>query len=202
MDSLRLWARDGEAVRQALELGEIAHIATAREEFTDECLRCALERGRLQTWAEAFPDPRREPELGMEVIVPAPRAARFAGLYARRTAGSGLRSARVLGALGSSVEVSAPAPGVAWRGTSDDKLLSGDEVRKLWVQREQPAALSQAARLRPPPEPRGAVKGRERAWRRAVTQAVEAVAAEGRAPQGAAPFVDWYNPHVGVSLGQ
>jgi len=28
MDSLRLWARDGEAVRQAIELGEIAHMDT------------------------------------------------------------------------------------------------------------------------------------------------------------------------------
>ena len=32
MDSLKLWARNGEAVRQAIELGEIAHIATASAE--------------------------------------------------------------------------------------------------------------------------------------------------------------------------
>ena len=32
MDSMQLWARDGEAVRQAMELGEIAHIETASEE--------------------------------------------------------------------------------------------------------------------------------------------------------------------------
>jgi hypothetical protein len=29
---MKLWARDGEAVRQAIELGEIAHIETASEE--------------------------------------------------------------------------------------------------------------------------------------------------------------------------
>ena len=34
MDSIKLWARNGEAVRQAIELGEIAHIDTASEEFT------------------------------------------------------------------------------------------------------------------------------------------------------------------------
>jgi hypothetical protein len=45
MDSLRLWARDGEAVRQALELGEIAHIATASEELTEAFLLFAIERG-------------------------------------------------------------------------------------------------------------------------------------------------------------
>src|SRR2546427_11138955 len=38
MDSLKLWARNGEAVRQAIELGEIAHIETASEELIDEFL--------------------------------------------------------------------------------------------------------------------------------------------------------------------
>ena len=32
MDRMQLWARDGEAVCQAIELGEIAHIETASEE--------------------------------------------------------------------------------------------------------------------------------------------------------------------------
>ena len=49
MDSLRLWARDGEAVRQAIELGEIADIETPREELTDEFLLFAIESGLLQT---------------------------------------------------------------------------------------------------------------------------------------------------------
>jgi len=40
------------------------------------------------------------------------------------------RSARVLGALGYSVEVIDPAHGLSLRGTSDDKLFSGDVVRK------------------------------------------------------------------------
>ena len=43
MDSLSLWARDGEAVRQAVELGEIAHIETASEELTDAFLLFAIE---------------------------------------------------------------------------------------------------------------------------------------------------------------
>jgi len=32
MDSITLWARKDEAVRQAIELGEIAHLETASEE--------------------------------------------------------------------------------------------------------------------------------------------------------------------------
>src|SRR5215813_9319816 len=141
MDSIQLWARDGEAVRQAIELGEIAHIETASEELTDEFLLFAIESGLLQTWANAFPDPRREPEIGMEVILPAHLAARFAGLYSMRKAGYVLRSARVLGALGYSVEVIAPEHGLSVRGTSDDKLFSGDVVRKLLVQMEEQVDL-------------------------------------------------------------
>ncbi len=202
MDSLRLWARDGEAVRQAIELGEIAHLETASEELTDAFLLFAIESGLLQTWAEAFPDPRREPEIGMEVILPAHLAARFAGLYSLRKAGYVLRSARVLGALGYSVEVIEPTQGLSLRGTSDDKLFSGDVVRKLLVQMEQQADLSQAVRLLPPQEPRVAVKVRERASRRAVKQAVDEAEAEARAQLVAAQLVAWYNQHVGVSMVQ
>jgi hypothetical protein len=87
MDSIKLWARDGEAVRQAIESGEIAHLETASEELTDAFLLFAIESGLLKTWAEAFPDPHSAPEIGMEVILPAHLAARFAGLYSMRKAG-------------------------------------------------------------------------------------------------------------------
>jgi len=139
----------------------------------------------LQTWAEAFPDPRCEPEIGMEVILPAHMAARFAGLYSMRKAGYVLRSARVLGALGYSAEVIEPAQGLSWRGTS-----------------EQQADLSQTTCLLPPQEPSVAVKVRTRASRRAVKQAVDATDAEARAQLVAAQLVDWYNQHVGVSMVQ
>src|SRR3989442_12274083 len=126
MESMKLWARDGEAVRQAIELGAIAHIETASEELTDEFLLFAIESGLLKTWAEAFPDPRREPEIGLEVVLPAHLAGRFAGLYSLRKTGYVLRSARVVGALGYSVEVIEPDQGLSVRGTADDKLFSGD----------------------------------------------------------------------------
>src|SRR5947209_7788707 len=201
MDSLKLWARNGEAVRQAIELGEIAHIETASEELTDEFLLFAIESGLLKRWAGAFPDPRSAPEIPMEVILPAHIAARFAGLYSMRKAGYVLRSARVLGALGYSVEVVAPDRGVSVRGTSDDKLFSGDVVRKLLVQMEQQADLSQPAQ-RLPQEPSVAVKVRERASRRAVKQAINEAEAAARAYQVAEQLVGWYNQHVGVSMLQ
>src|SRR5947208_14328091 len=196
MDSIKLWARNGTAVRQAIELGEIAHLETASEELTDEFLLFAIESGLLKSWAGSFPEPRCEPEIALEVILPAHIAARFAGLYSMRKAGYVLRSARVLGALGYSVEVVAPDRGLSVRGTSDDQLLSGDVVRKLLVQMEQQADLSQPAQ-RLAQEPSVVVKVRERASRRAVKQAIDAAAAEARAYQVAEPLVGWDNQHGG-----
>src|SRR2546422_8749638 len=192
MDSLKLWARNGEAVRQAIELGEIAHIETASEELTDEFLLFAIDSGLLKRWAGAFPDPRSAPEIGMEVMLPAHLAARFAGLYSMRKAGYVLRSARVLGALGYSVEVVEPQRGLSVRGTSDDKLLSGDVVRKLLVQMEQQADLSQPVLL-PPPELRVAVKVRKRASRRAVQQAGDEGGGRGPGLSGGGQLVGWEN---------
>jgi hypothetical protein len=100
MDSMKLWARNGEAVRQAITLGEIAPIEMAREELTDAFLLCAIESGLWTTWAETCPAPRRAPERGMAGILPAPIAGRFAGLDSLRQAGYVRRSARVVGALG------------------------------------------------------------------------------------------------------
>jgi hypothetical protein len=45
MDTIKLWARNGDAVRQALELGELVHLETASEELTDEFLLFAIRSG-------------------------------------------------------------------------------------------------------------------------------------------------------------
>lgn len=95
----------------------------------------------------------------MEVILASHLAARFAGLYSMRKAGYVLRSATVLGALGYSVEVLAPAQGLSLRGTSDDKLISGDVLRKLLVKLEtyvDPNTPPSLAALRAEPAGQGA----------------------------------------------
>ena len=199
MESIKLWARNGEAVRQGIELGELVHMETASEELTDAFLLFAIESGLLETWAEAFPAPRREPAIGLEVILPAHLAGRFAGLYSLRKTGYVLRSARVLGALGSSGEVVEPDQGLSVRGTLDNTLFSGDVVRKLLVKMEQQVDLSQVA-PRPPQAPNAVVKVRKRASRRAVKQAVDEAEADLRALQGAKQLVEWYNQYVGGSM--
>ena len=52
METIKLWARHGDAVRQAIEVGELAHLGTAREESTDEFRLFALQSGLLSQWAE------------------------------------------------------------------------------------------------------------------------------------------------------
>jgi hypothetical protein len=74
-------------------------------------------------------------------------------------------------------------------------------VRKLLVQMEQQADLSQPAR-RPPQEPSVAVKVRERASRRAVKHAVDGAKADARAHKVAEQLVGWDNQQVGVSMLQ
>ena len=199
MDNIKLWARNGEAVRQAIELGDLVHLETANEELTDEFLLFAIESGLSKKWAATFPDPRVEPEIGMEVILPAHIAGRFAGLYSLRKTGYVLNSARVLGALGYSVEVLEADQGLSVRGTSDDQLFSGDVVRKLLVKMEKQVDLSQPV-AGPDPEPSVVVKVRQRASRRAVKQSVDEAEAEVRARQVADQLVSWYNQQVGISL--
>src|SRR4029453_1733073 len=201
MDTIKLWARNGDAVRQALELGELVHLDTASEELTDEFFLFAIQSGLLSKWAAVFPDPRQEPEINMEVILASHLAARFAGLYSMRKSGYVLRSAVVLGALGYSIEVLEPEQGLSLRGTSDDKLISGDVVRKLLVKLEHHADLSEPLGL-PPCEPSQPVKVRQRASRRAVKGAIDEAEAEARAQWVATKLVAWYNAAVGPSLLQ
>ena len=49
METIKLWARNGDAVRQAIELGDLVHLDTASEELTDEFLLFAIQSGVLST---------------------------------------------------------------------------------------------------------------------------------------------------------
>jgi hypothetical protein len=105
----------------------------------------------------------------------------------------------VLGELGYSVEVLEPSQGLSRRGTADDKLISGDVLRKLLVKLENHVDLTLPLRL-PSVEPHVAVKVRQRASRRAVKGAIDGAEAEARAQRAAAKLIAWYNDHVGPSL--
>jgi hypothetical protein len=200
MESIRLVARNGEAVRQALERGEVLHLDTASEEITDEFLLFAIQSGLLKQWAAGFPDPRNWSEIGCEVILAAEMAARFAGLYSQRKTGYVLRSARVLGALGYSLEVLEEGDGLSGRGTGEDQLYSEDVLRKLLSKAEKQIEVTkddQAAAV-----PGGAeVKVRKRASRRAVKEPeLDEAAAAARSAAVARGLLSWYNQTVGPGL--
>lgn len=108
MDTIELWARNGDVVREAIAFGDLVHLDTSTEELTDEFLLFAIESGLMNGWAQSFPDPRHGPEIGMSVILASQVAARFAKIYSLRKSGYVLRSAAVLGALGYSLKVLEP----------------------------------------------------------------------------------------------
>ncbi|MDQ3254838.1 MAG: transposase [Acidobacteriota bacterium] len=201
MESIKLLARNGEAVRHALELGEILHMETASEELTDEFLIFAIKSGLLKSWAEGFPDPRQWSEISIEVILAASIAARFARLYSLRKTGYVLRSARVLGELGYSVEVTQAGDGLSSRGTQDESLMSGDSIRKLLVKMEQRVEVDAPALTHVEAAPMTApVQFGARRSRRAVKQVVNEAEAEVRARVVAAQLVAWYNRSVGLPM--
>lgn len=199
MDTIELVARNGEAVRQAIELGEIVHMDTASEELTDEFLLFAINSGLLKTWAASFPDPRQEAEIGMEVILAASLSARFAGLYSFRKLGYVLQSARVLGALGYSVAVTAAGRGISRRGTSDEQVLSGDVLRKLLVQMEMQIEVDETALAHEAIETPVGRLGK-RGSRREAKGEVDAREAQVRGRGVAEQLLTWYRDDVGPSL--
>ena len=196
MEPIKLWGRNGEAVRRGIEAGKILHLDTASEEITDEFLLFAINSGLLRQWSDGFPDPRRWPQIKMEVLLAAHLAGRFAGIYSLRKTGFVLRSAWVLGALGYSVQVLEPERGVSARGTRDDKLMSGDVLRKLLVKLEQvvkPKAdesLPQAT----------TIKVRARLSRRAVKKVDDQEQIERRGRAVAERLIDWYNHCVSPAM--
>lgn len=182
-------------------MGELVHLETASDEWTDAWLLGAIPSGLLAKWAQTFPAPRREAAIGMEGMVAAHLAARFAGLSAMRHAGSVRRSASGLGAVGSRVEGLEPEQGGALRGPSDDQRISGDGRRTRLVTLDKQVNVDEPGRL-PPVEPRQLGKGRQRAARRAAQGAVHAVEAEARAQRGSRKLLAWDHDHVGPSLLQ
>ncbi|SRR6266568_2413902 len=200
MDTIELIARNGEAVRHAIELGDIVHIDTSGEELTDEFLLFAITSGLLQGWAAGFPDPRQQAEISMEVILAASVAARFAGIYSLRKLGYVLQSARVLGALGYSVAVTQAGEGISRRGTGDAQVVSGDVLRKLLVQMEKPVEVTKADLDNEDAVDTRVGRVRHRGSRRAVKGQVDARDAQVRGRRVAQAILTWYNDCVGPSL--
>ena len=79
MDTIKLWARNGDAVRQAIELGELVHLETASAELA-VYLHSAVKYHKLTR--RASPGARRPGQRGLPVI-PVGRSPLWDGLDAR-----------------------------------------------------------------------------------------------------------------------
>jgi len=70
MESIKLWARHDEAVRQAIELGGLVHMEKAREELTDVFLLFAITSGLLRPGWRRFPLHVVSPQLAWRSFYP------------------------------------------------------------------------------------------------------------------------------------
>ena len=143
---LLLLRENPQAVLAALRQGWIESMDPASEQLTDWHVLFALRSGLLAEAAAAFPDPRVNPEIPVQVLLTASIAAAFQGEYALRETGCALHSPAILAELGLNAAWLAPGEGLSRRGTDSAALFHGDTLRKLLV---QIAALDQQAGLRP-----------------------------------------------------
>jgi hypothetical protein len=143
---LRLFAENPVAVLSQLRQGYVDYMGWAADQVTDEHLLYALKSGLIDECAQAFPDPRLEPEIPTRVLLAACVAGAFQGEYALSQAGPALTSPAVLSALGLNVQWLAPGEGLSRRGTQEEAVFHGDTLRKLLG---QIAACDRTAERRP-----------------------------------------------------
>jgi hypothetical protein len=143
---LRFLEENPEAVLTALRQGWVDYWETAVDQVTDEHVRFALQSGLLAECADAFPDPRLQPEIPLRVLLTASLAAAFQGEYGLRPSGCALHSPVLLAELGLNAAWLAPGAGLSRRGTKDEAVFHGDVLRKLL---RQVADSDRAAGRRP-----------------------------------------------------
>jgi hypothetical protein len=134
------------AVLDALHQGRVDSIEAATDQITDLHVLYALKSGLLAECADAFPDPRADPEIPVSVLLTASLAAAFQGEYALRESGCALHSPAILAQLGINAAWLAPGEGLSRRGTESRAVFHGDTLRKLLG---QIAALDRKAGGRP-----------------------------------------------------
>jgi hypothetical protein len=131
---LRLLTENPEAVLQRLREGWIDYLEGANDQFTDLHVRAALQSGLLAECAAGFPDPRKEPEIPVLVLLTASVAGAFQAEYALCQAGCALHSAALLSELGLNVAWLQPGQGLSRRGTEQEAVFHPDTLRKLLAQ--------------------------------------------------------------------
>jgi hypothetical protein len=171
LEPFRLIQKNRSMVEEALKQGEFDEVFGTQLTVAEGYVLCALREGRLQQWVEAFPEPRKQEEIGCKEFLTGGLAAAFHGFFSQSGIPFALRSHTLLGELGYSVEVLEPGAGISRRGTRHPLPFTPDAVRK-WLdslsQREVLGEVSQD------PHPEDCRKGQS--------------------------LIDWYNQQVGPSF--
>ena len=134
MSALSYLTNRPDEVLEAVRRGEIIALETAVEELPDLFVMHALDSGLLDNLADSFPDPRKNPEIPMRIVLAAAIAGHFAGLYALSQSPYALHSPQLLAKLGVQVRVNLPGIGLSRRGTREEASFHGDVLRKLLEQ--------------------------------------------------------------------
>jgi Transposase DDE domain len=143
---LRLLSQNPEEVLARLRQGYVEYLGFAADQVTDLHVLYALKSGLLEECARAFPDPRLDPEIPIEVLLTASVAGAFQGEYALCQSGPALHSPALLAQLGLNVAWLSAGEGLSRRGTQEQSVFHPDTLRKLL---RQIAALDREAGRRP-----------------------------------------------------
>jgi len=131
MKELQIIYQDQEKIIKKLNTGDVDAIELAVEQTTDEFMIYGLRSGLIDELSETFPDPRKEEEISIKLILSASIAGHFQDMYALSQSPYALHSPILLAELGLNVKVLTEGEGVSRRGTRQNAPFNGDVIRKM-----------------------------------------------------------------------
>ena len=131
MNDIQILKRNPEKVLESLELGKIERMELSVKQITDDFIIYGLRGGLIDKLCSSFPDPRKECEITTKQILSASIAGRFQDMYALSQSPYALHSPILLAELGLNVKVLCEGEGISRRGTQDNAPFTGDVIRKL-----------------------------------------------------------------------
>ncbi len=131
MKELQIIYENQEKIIGKLNTGDVDAIELAVEQATDEFMIYGLRSGLIDELSDTFPDPRKEEEISIKIILSASIAGHFTDMYALSQSPYALHSPTLLAELGLNVKVLSEGEGISRRGTKQEAPFNGDVIRKM-----------------------------------------------------------------------
>ena len=198
MDTIKLIARNGDAVREAIEFGDIVHMVQRVKNSQTSLCSLPSRAGYCRSGHKGFLIYARTLKSGW--MSSSQRPWQRASRGSIRSVSWGMCCSQPgVGRVGLQCEVIKAGKGMSRRGTGDEQVISGDVLRKLLVQMEQHITLSTDALAGEVVDTRvGRV--RERGSRLTVKGQVDGREVQARGRGVGEQLTEWYTHCVGVSL--